>query len=305
MNKPNFFIVGAPKCGTTALYEYLRVHPNIYMSIKKEPHYFAEDFYANYRGIRTLEQYLKLFDDATQEHLAIGEASVFYLYSSTAIKKIRSFAPKAKIIVMVRNPIELIYSYHSQLIYSSNENEQNFEQAWNLQLLRQEGKCIPSSCRVPQMLQYSEIGKLGKQVKKLFEIFPSEQIKIIVFEELKNSTKSIYEDILDFLEVPSDDRREFPRINTNKTHKIMWLGQFIQKPPLPILNFSDGIKNMLGLESFYLGRTMQRLNKLVNVEVTSRPPLNEKFRQKLIDEYQDDIKDLSNLLNRDLSDWMR
>ena len=154
MTKPNFFIIGAPKCGTTALSEYLREHPNIYMCTPKEPHYFDYDF-EQYREVETLDEYLGLFEAATTEHIAIGEASACYLYSSVALEDIYQFAPQAKIIVMLRNPVDLAYSYHSQLLYASDENVPDFEQAWRLQDIRREGKKIPPRCRDSALLQYA------------------------------------------------------------------------------------------------------------------------------------------------------
>ncbi len=123
---PNFFIVGAPKCGTTALYEYLRPHPSIFMPRHKEPHYFASDL-GTYPFIKTLDDYRRLFDGAGPQHLRVGEASVYYLRSTTAIANIRAFNPDAKLIAMFRNPVEMVHSLHSQLLYVAEENESDFE----------------------------------------------------------------------------------------------------------------------------------------------------------------------------------
>ena len=103
--RPNFFIVGAPKCGTTAMTTYLRDHPQIFMPLQKEPHYFAED-YPIFREVWTEKQYLHLFRSADSSHLAVGEASVWYLYSDHALPRIKAFAPDARIIVQVRNPVD-------------------------------------------------------------------------------------------------------------------------------------------------------------------------------------------------------
>src|SRR6266498_2750548 len=98
--KPNFFIVGAPKCGTTALYEYLRRHPHIFMPKLKEPHFFALDL--GHPMVKTEVHYASLFADSTKEHMRVGEASVYYLYSAVALPAIHAFNPDAKIIAMVR-----------------------------------------------------------------------------------------------------------------------------------------------------------------------------------------------------------
>src|SRR6185312_16840962 len=100
---PNFFIIGAPKCGTTALSEYLRRHPNIGFSEQKEPHYFNDDFSS--RHIYSLDEYMKCFASNSADKVAIGEASVFYLSSRSAVRNILQHMPDAKFIVMLRDPV--------------------------------------------------------------------------------------------------------------------------------------------------------------------------------------------------------
>lgn len=299
MTQPNFFIVGAPKCGTTALSDYLKEHPNIYFSEPKEPHYFAQDF-ENYRLTKNLEEYLSLFDESTPNHTAIGEGSVFYLFSSVALKKIYEFDPQAKIIVMLRNPVDLVYSFHSQLLYSADEKEKDFEKAWRLQELRQQGKQIPSKCRETAFLQYAAMGKLGEQVERLFTVFPPEQIKIIWFEDFVKSTKEVYDNVINFLGVPEDNRTDFIRINENKTHKLEVVGSFSQKPPALLSNIALKTKDILGIERLYILDTIRSLN----TKVSSRKTLRNDLRAELIEEFADDIKKLSQLLNKDLNHWL-
>ncbi|MGL5943951.1 MAG: sulfotransferase domain-containing protein [Waterburya sp.] len=299
MVKPNFFIIGAPKCGTTALSEYLRYHPNIYISEPKEPHYFTFDF-EQYRITKTLKEYLDLFNNSTAEHTAIGEASVFYLYSSVALKKIYEFDPGAKIIVMLRNPVDLVYSFHSQLIYSADESEKNFEKAWRLQNTRRQGKKIPRQCRETAFLQYAAMGKLGEQIERLFTIFPREQIEIIWFEDFVRSTKQVYDRVLGFLEVNSDNRTEFIRINENKSHKLNILGNFSEKPPSVLTNIALKARDSLGIERLNILDTI----RFFNTKVASRKFLRDSFREELTAEFASDVKKLSQLLNKDLSHWL-
>ena len=113
IRKPNLFIVGAPKCGTTAWYHYLQHHKDISFSEAKEPHYFCTDF-PNFRWAKTEEEYLKLFADLPDSKY-IGEASVMYLYSEEAIHRVREFNPDAKVMVFIRAYESFFASYHSQL----------------------------------------------------------------------------------------------------------------------------------------------------------------------------------------------
>ncbi len=296
MSKPNFFIVGAPKCGTTALSEYLREHPNIYMCEPKEPHFFDYDF-EEYRVVKTLDHYLALFDASSSEHIAIGDASACYLYSSVALKEIYQFDPQAKIIVMLRNPIDLAYSYHSQLFYASDENEPDFEKAWRLQDIRKEGKKIPPRCRDSALLQYAAVARLGEQVERLLTIFPREQIEIILFDDFAKNTKEVYDRILKFLEVPNDNRTDFKRINQNKNHKLKAVGSFSERPPKLLTTMIMQVKKLLGIERLYLLDAVRHLNN----KVQTRKPLAASFRAELIAEFEPDIRKLSQLLNQDLS----
>lgn len=299
MMKPNFFIIGAPKCGTTALSDYLREHPNIYFSEPKEPHYFATDF-EKYRLTKTIDEYDNLFAECLERHSVIGEGSVFYLFSTVALKNIRKFDPNAKIIVMLRNPVDMVYSFHSQQIYSADEGEKNFEQAWHLQDARRKGKKIPRQCRHPIFLDYSAIGKLGEQMERLLDIFPAEQVEVIWFEDFVNSTQQVYEQTLDFLNVPRDDRTDFVRINENKTHKVNLLGNFSEKPPKLLTNIALKIRDILGIERLYIIKSLRSLN----TTVVKRNPLSQKLRAEMVEEFEPDIKKLSQLLQKDLSHWL-
>ena len=249
MKRPNFFIVGAPKCGTTALSEYLRGHPRVFVSQPKEPHYFSSDFDYYYApGQWRLEHYLRLFDDAGEEHLAVGEASVWYLYSREAAAGIRAFDADARLIVMVRNPVDMVPSLHSQMSYMLDETEPDAEAAWRLQESRREGVGVPESCRVPEFLQYGDAAKLGEQTRRLLEVVPREQVKIIVFDDLKRDAGAVYAEALAFLDVPDDGRREFAPVNQNKTHRARWLATLTQRPPRPLVAAASGVKRGLRLE---------------------------------------------------------
>mgnify|MGYP006274071187 FL=1 len=125
---PDFFIIGAPKCGTTALFKYLEDNPDIFLPPVKEPDFFATDMnMAN--DIKTAEEYTALFDKASSK-LKTGEASVWYLYSKQAVSEIIRLKPDAKFIAMVRNPVEMFQSLHAQALYTQFEKEKTPEKAW-------------------------------------------------------------------------------------------------------------------------------------------------------------------------------
>ena len=297
---PNFFIVGAPKCGTTALYEYLRPHPSIFMPRHKEPHYFASDL-GTYPFIKTLDDYRRLFDGAGPQHLRVGEASVYYLRSTTAIANIRAFNPDAKLIAMFRNPVEMVHSLHSQLLYVAEENESDFETAWRLQERRRQGEALPPGSRGGFLVQYFEVGQFGTQVQRVLSHFPRDQVKLILFDDFAASPQAVYDDVIAFLGIPHDGRSEFPRINESKRARLDWLRNFYRKPPAPLRSAFRGLKRALGGG----GGISAAARKLValNTVKEERRPISAAFREELVAAFRPEIALLSRLLERDLSHW--
>lgn len=302
MPKPNLFIVGAPKCGTTALSHYLHEHPNVFMSTPKEPHYFASDLPA-YRYTDSEEQYLQLFDSASDEHKIVGEASVFYMYSKVAIKKIFAFNPEAKIVVMLRNPVHVVHAMHSQLLYSEDEDEQSMEKAWELSQARKQGKNIPANCRDEKILFYDEIAKLGEQLERLLQVFPKKQVKIILFSDFSKNTQRVYRELLQFLELPDDHRTDFPVINQNKVHRFEKLALFTQRPPMFMIKIGKYLKRLLHVRRLGFVYILQFLRN-INMVKKPRLPLTEDLRNKIVRAYKDDILKLSGLTGTDTDYWL-
>ena len=297
--KPDFFIVGAPKCGTTALYEYLRPHPRIFMSEIKEPHYFATDL-GIYPFIKDVDKYLGLFAGATEQHLRLGEASVYYLRSAVAIRNIHQFNPEARILAMFRNPVEMVYSLHSQLLYWSEEVESDFGTAWRLQDRRRQGLDLPPGSKGSFLLQYEEVGRFGSQVERLLSIFPREQVKLILYDDFTASPDQVYNEVIQFLGIPHDGRNEFPRINENKRARLPWLRDFIRKPPPPLQSAYRSFKKAVGEEGL---NTIKNKVVTLNTVTERRPPLSTALRAELVDAFREEVALLSRLMQRDLSHW--
>jgi hypothetical protein len=297
--RPNFFIVGAPKCGTTALYEYLHPHPNIFMPKVKEPHFFASDL-GSYPAIKTMEDYTRLFAETKDEHMRVGEASVYYLRSSTAIRNIHEYNPDARIIAMFRNPVDMVHSLHSQLLYWSYETESDFETAWRLQERRSQGMDLPPSCPEPQLLQYKEIGEFGTQTERLLSLFPRAQVKLILYDDFAASPRCIYDEVIDFLDLPHDHRAEFPRINENKSARLTLVRDFMRAPPPGVRKAFRWLKQAVGAQ----GPTALRKGLIdLNTVKERRPPLSPEFRAELAQTFRDEVSLLSRLWDRDLSGW--
>jgi hypothetical protein len=298
--KPNFFIVGAPKCGTTALFAYLREHPNIFMPEVKEPHFFAKEL-GTYPRVKTLAEYTELFAGSTDRHLRVGEASVYYLRSSVAIANIREFNPEARIIAMFRNPVEMIHALHSQLLYVAEENEPDFEQAWRKQERRSRGNDLPRRSRGVFLLQYAEVARIGTQTERLLSIFPREQVHLVLYDDFAASPQQVYDGLIAFLGIPHDNRRQFPRINDNKRARLAWLGNFATKPPSALRAAMRRLKQAAGGQGItVVKRKIVDLNTVKEV----RQPLSQEFRKELVDAFREEVLLLSRLMGRDLSHWV-
>jgi hypothetical protein len=297
MTIPNMFIIGAPKCGTTSLYYYLNTHPDVFMPDPKEPHFFADD-YARHRVFHSMESYLALFASAaTDRYTAIGEASVHYIHSRVAIQNIYQFNPSARIIAMFRNPVQLVHSYHSQNVFSLYDDVKDFEQAWHLQAARRQGEHIPRSCKEPALLQYEHIGRLGTHAQNVINTFPRDQIKLILFDDFVASPKTVYEDVLRFLELPLDGREHFPPINQNKTYRSALLQAFVKnETPSHVRR----IQKLIGIRGSFIKRYMGKWN----TQTEKRSPLSAQFRSTLVETYRDEVNTLAGILDRDLSRWL-
>ena len=302
MNHPNFFIIGAPKCGTSALAYYLSEHPQVYFSYPKEPYYWADDFPGLQRqfGVSSLEQYRKLFDHAPKSAVAIGEGSTVYLASSQAVQRIIEFQPSAKFIVMLRNPVDLVVSSHMQELSHLNEDVECFETAWKLQEKRRLGQMIPKHNYEPAMLQYRQVASLGEQVQRLVKTVPGERVQIIFFDDFQVSTQTTYEQTLQFLGLDYDNRTEFPRINEGKLPGIKWLSLALQgKTGTNISRFLN--RTLKGPIRTFANRT----KKLLTTRKHVREPLTPDLRRQLIETFAADVQMLSDCTGRDLSSWCR
>lgn len=300
--RPDFFIVGAPKCGTTALFHYLSEHPNVFVpSDKKEPHYFSTDLNDPY-AVRSEDAYLKLFAGARDDHLAIGEGSVWYLYSNVAVPRILEFSPRARLLVMLRDPVELFVSLHNQLLAAYYENEGDPERAWALQRERAEGGAVPSYCPEPRLLQYSESCGIGRQLERLLAVAPGDQVHVVVFDDFVRDPRGVYRAVLGFLGLGDDGRREFPPINEAYRPRADRLGLFHQQVDR-LLVTSPVLSRLLPVLAPL--RPLSRAVRRWNVRKARKPPLSSAFRARLRESFAVDVELLESLLGRDFSPWRR
>ena len=300
--KHGVYLVGAPRCGTTAFSKVLARNPQICFSKPKENHFCIRVSPALSPDEMSRTYLQRYFPGLNENHRAIAEGSVSYLYSPEAIKKIIELDPNGRFIVMVRNPVDMIYSYHARLLFTMDEDVTNFETAWNLQEARSYGKYIPSRCRDPRLLQYAAIGRLGEQVETLFRTAGRERCVVIVFDDFVKDPLKVYKEVLEFIDIDYDGQTKIAQKNQNRGYKSRFLQQFVMNPPRFIVKFMEKRED-LGLDKFaYLRSIRRRLKKINKVEI-KRETLSDSMRQKLRAVFADDIEKLAGLLNRNFEHW--
>ncbi|MEL6554673.1 MAG: sulfotransferase [Cyanobacteria bacterium J06621_11] len=301
MAQPSFFIVGAPKCGTTALCKYLAQHPEVFISTPKELYYFDTDFKTK-KSADSLPAYLEKFTEG--EGKICGEGSTSYLYSKAAAENIHRFNPNAKIIIMLRNPVTVMQSFHSQLLFNgSSETIQDFAEAIALEPERKQGKHIPHRCIVPEMLLYREVVSFSAQVKRYLELFGKEQVKVIVFDDFKKDTPTAYKEVLEFIGADPTFTTSFVRINANKKARSPFLQTLLKYPPAKVLEMGKYLLPIPRTWRRYLLESVKTSLKQLNTQKGARPPISTQLRQQLTTEFTPEVKKLEEIIGQDLQAW--
>ena len=289
--RPNFFIVGAPKCGTTSLYSYLKEHPEVFMPDKKEPHYFCTDF--NKPPRLTEDQYLELFAPARSEK-RIGEGSTWYIYSEEARRGIKAFDPEARIIIMLRNPVAMMYSLHAQRLWLARENIQDFEEALEAESDRKEGRRLPPYPFPIQLLFYRDCARYSTHISAYLDQFGADHVKVIIFEEFVRNTEDTYREICDFLGIDAQFRPEFAVHNSNKRLRSVRVRRFLR---------SERTKDVGRWFPRRVRRSFKGFLLDANTKRISRPPMSASLRERLEAEFQPEVEATSQVLGKDLSRW--
>jgi hypothetical protein len=223
---PDFFIVGHAKCGTTALYEMLRRHPQVYMSDVKESQFFARDrpapaegehrktFEQTGRGTEKLEDYLSLFT-AAREDQRVGDASTFHLWSPVAAQRIAEAQPAARIVAVFREPASFLRSLHLQMLQNHTESEKDLGRALELEEARREGREIPRDAHWPAALIYSERVHYVEQLRRYNAVFPAGQMLVLIYDDFRDDNEATVRRVLRFLEV--DDTAPIELVSANPT----------------------------------------------------------------------------------------
>jgi hypothetical protein len=212
---PDFFIVGHPKSGTTALYDALRGHPQIFMPEMKEPVFFATELPRQahrYVAPGTLAEYTALFEGALPTQL-VGEASASYLWSRAAAGGIAGLVPDARIIAILREPASFLHSFHLQMVQSHNESVKSLPRALALEEKRREGRRLPPRSSWPQLVLYSEQVRYVEQLRRYHERFGRDRVLVLIYDDYRKDNRGTVSEVLRFLDVPEESPIEISPAN--------------------------------------------------------------------------------------------
>ncbi len=289
---PDFAIVGARKCGTTALYSYLATHPGIAMSARKEPCFWSSDLDAGW-GLRTREAYDAMWAEARPSALR-GEASPVYLQSQVAVRDLLAARPDVRLVAMIRNPLEMVASRHANMLVDRDETV-DLETAWRLQERRLRGEALPPRCPFPEVFQYRAYAAIGDHLERFFELVPAGQRVVVVLDDLRLDPRREYLRVLALLGLADDGRTEFRPVR--EASALHWPSArdfqlWASRRMTWLYQPARSIAHAVGFSPAGLNRHRAR-----------RAPLRAAFEQELIGEFLPQIEKVERLLDRDLAAW--
>jgi hypothetical protein len=299
--KIDVFIVGAPKCGTTALFKYLGEHPGIYVpdflygnAGKTEANHFAPEFLKEGSPMTNRDHYLSFFTGAEPGQI-LCDASVFHLFSASAPVLIREYNPEAKIIIMLRNPVDFLFSYFQEVRYQGVESVDDFERALDLEEQRMiGGKTSPMLC-------YRRFAHFSTHIQLYLASFPRDQVLFIKAEDFFRDMRRTYCEVLDFIGLVKWYPEAFTRVNPSKAVRFQWLQNTLHHPPRPIVSF---IRRVLGeTRSLAVAKTAVKLNRMLNTKNNDNV-MDKELAARLREEFRPEVECLTQLTGLDLQDWI-
>ena len=302
---PDFFIVGHPKCGTTALHWMLTRHPQVYMPGLKEPRFLASDLRDRFHIPATatipdtLEDYLALFGPAKAGQL-VGEASPTYLSSRTAAAAIADLQPDARIIAILREPASFLRSLHLQFVQAHVESEKDLRKALALEEARRAGKRVPRLSHRPDVLLYSDHLRYVEQLRRYHEVFPPEQVLVLIYDDFRDDNDATVRSVLRFLDlddtVPIVAREANPTVGV-RAQRLHRLVHAVASGRSPAARAAQASARVLAPKRL----TRQSAVELRNRIFFTRPaPPDEQLMLELRRRYKGEVVALSEYIGRDL-----
>jgi hypothetical protein len=296
MTLPDVYLIGAPKAGTTSVASWLAAHPQVYWSVPKEPFYWASDYprMRAHHGFVSRDDYEALFaSHAAREADIRAEGSTTYLYSATAVPAIVEAMPQARFIVCVRNPADLLLSWHRTQLVTMNESEPDFGRSLS-------GRLPGTDLLDSKLVDYPMVGGLGGAVERLFQSVVRDRVHVVVLDDLRDEPDKVWTQLAEFVGVDPVLRPELRAHNaSDKTFRFRAVQHVLLRPPRPLAPAVRGLRQW-SRNSRLLGVRSAR-SLLWRHE--DRPTASAQDRHAVLQHFDADIDVLSGLLGRDLSGW--
>ena len=314
------FIVGAPRCGTTTLAEWLRQHPDVCFPFVKEPHFFAQyDLTAmgadEARALTEREFLDRFYGHCQGEPKKAGvDGSVSYLYIPERLVPALALWPNAKFVIALRDPMTMLPSLHQRLRVTGDETIERFENAWAAIPDRSVGRRIPRSCLEPRWLRYDEAGRFGTYVERFFATIGRERCFVSLFDDLIANPPAQYRRLMEFLDLEPFDGTDFRARRESSNFKHGWLQRLLKRPPAFARDWLAGKHfRQRSRNAGKLGQGEQAAAKIFSVrkrllDWNKAPAVKREIpmevQRDIRDRLQGEIDQLAGLLDRDLSHWL-
>jgi len=302
LRRPNLFLLGAPKCGTTAMQYYLGQHPEIFVPAEKPPRFFATDFSGPNQVPST--EYLQHFWRARMERY-VADCSVWNLASREAVGNIARWDRDARAIVMLRNPVEVLFALHNEYLWEGVEDAPTLAEALDREAARRNGREIPAGAHFrntsffPELLQYRDAVRFTSQVARAREHLGDDRLLIVLHDDLKRDTSETFARVCRFLDIEVPEQLDLRRINERKRTRFRFVQRYLLNPPRWVSNVSGWVLGPDVKSRLY--RTLRRSNTRPATAQERAP--DESLKRQLLDEFREEIARLGTMIGRDLSHW--
>lgn len=300
--RPRFFVLGAPKCGTTALYQWLATDPGLFLPAK-ELHQWGGDLHHR-RPARSLAEYEALFEPAGAR--LPGEVAVWYLMSEAAPQELRAYAPEARLVAMIRHPVELIESLHSQLLYSGEEDLPDLARALEAEADRRAGRRIPRSAHrgleapPDEALLYRRVADYAPQIRRWRAAFGRDALLVLRHEELKADPLGLYRRVVAHIGGPPGHEPPLGVVNPNKVARSPRAQRLVQG-----LRWGPWNRLVPPGRLRRLARTGFERLQAFNTRQERRAPMDPALRARLLEELRPSVEALEAELGMELPAWKR
>jgi hypothetical protein len=312
------FIVGAPRCGTTTLAEFLKGHQSVSFPFVKEPHFFSQndlrDLGTPALRDRVEREYLGRFFRADGRRRMGVDASVTYLYTPEQLEPILRLWPDSRFVIALRDPLSMLPSLHRRLIYLGDETIADFSKAWAAVPDRAAGRRIPRGCADPRWLRYDLAARFSDHLERLFAVVGRDRCHVILFDDLAADPGQEYQSFMDFVGVEPAVRPDFTARREGRDVRIRWLQRLLKRPPNAVREYFAGEhyrRRVCDLDATAPasspGGVLSLRKRLLRWNRVSRPakPLSSTLAAEIRGEFASDIQRLGQLLDRDLTPWLR